>query len=305
MNLFRGFSITSLASLVILACAKEPEDDSFARRDRFVTDFCEIVSPCCDKTFATVVTLEECRANVFALDTAAIDDDKARVDCILQLQAASTKYAGAFCLTYGHADIPSCPDIRRVANKGNAKPGEPCTNANANECAPSFDGPVQCVNGACQVLKRGKEGDLPCTVTDEGNGIERNHGNVPGATAFVCFAKEDGLICDTNTRACAKPKPLDAECTKTEECVRTAYCNETTKTCRNKKSSDSACDDMSECQSPYHCEEGFCRHDVPEGESCKNNDMCRTNNCTGGKCGPPAPKDPRLEPVCKAAAPQG
>jgi hypothetical protein len=300
MTLFRGFSIAFLASLPILACAQEAEDDSFARRDKFVADFCDIVSSCCDKTFGTVVTLEQCRTNVSTFDTAAIEDEVARNTCITQLQAAVTKHSGSFCAKYGSSEIAACPDIRRAQNTGGAKPGEPCTKA--TDCAPSFEGPVQCNNGGCQLLKRGKEGDLPCTATDTG-GAEISVGSVPGPTAYVCHVKDDDVYCDSTSKACTKPKAVGTDCEKTEECIPTAYCNETTKKCQIKKSSESSCSESSECQAPFHCDEGFCRNDLADGDTCKSNDMCRSDNCAMGKCAPPASKDPRLEPVCKAAPP--
>lgn len=297
MNLVRALVLASLASVPVLACAQEVEDDSFARRDQFVADFCSIVVDCCDKALGTAVTPEQCRENVLAFDTAAIEDEQSRTDCIAQLRAAVTKYQSNFCANYGRADIPACPDVRRVANKGKSKPGEPCSRA--EDCAPSHEGPVQCSNGGCQLLRRGKAGDKPCGITDEGT-FEASTGIVPGPTVFVCNVQEDNLYCDPNTNTCTELKAVGAECEESEECVRTAYCNESSKKCQTKKASESACEDSSECQTPFHCEEGFCRHDVDDGEDCTDDAMCKSNSCQDGKCGPSAPKDARLEPVCKA-----
>lgn len=305
MNFFRGLSAAFLVSFVGIACAQEAEDDSFARRDAFVSDFCEIVSGCCERTFGAIVTKDVCVQNTLVFDSAATEDDKARTDCIAQLQAAVAKHQGAFCAKYGRSEIPACPDIRRAENVGAAKPGEPC--AKAGDCAPSFDGPVQCNNGGCQVLRRGKVDDLPCVATDEG-GVEKAVGGiVPGPNAFVCFVSEDNVYCDATTRKCTTPKPVGSTCEKHEECVRTAYCNETSKKCQVRKPTDQSCNESAECQERYYCEKevGFCRDDAKEGEVCDVNEQCITGSCSAGKCAPATSKDPRLEPVCKAAPPPG
>jgi hypothetical protein len=285
-------SVLSLAGIIV-ACSEEKEDPDLAAQADFVKTYCQIIVPCCQSALNLPPGQEACEKRVRETDSVVVKDQRARTDCIAQLRNLTPK--NDFCTEFGNLEQPACPDIRRKVSTGAKKPGEPCaTNA---ECAPSFDGPVTC-NTVCQVSKRGKEGDGPCTMTIEGD-IQRplKDAPAPGASSFICYAT-DKIYCDSEEKKCVKPLALAAACTRDEQCEKTAYCDPNTNKCANRKAVGNACTIDAQCARTAHCKDTFCvADDLDEGADCEKDELCKTDFCSGGKCVKALP-DARLTVAC-------
>jgi len=280
----------------LVACSSDEEEKreaalkaEAAAKDSFISDYCEIVSDCCNKILSLPKDGASCKARVTNLDPKMLADAQARTDCLAQLRKVAP--LSDFCSEFGNLEQPACPDPRRKALTGSKKAGEACT-ADA-ECAPSFEGVVAC-NGVCQVTKRGKDGDGPCVATMDGQVETRLDGDATGPDAFVCFLRDE-LACDPGSKKCVKPSAVGGECADSATCVRAAHCDSATKKCATRKANGNSCKE-GECQG--QCVDGFCEAAASEGDDCKDVSLCAEGlACTGGKCTKP-PEDTRLEAAC-------
>ncbi|MBX3203982.1 MAG: hypothetical protein KF764_02875 [Labilithrix sp.] len=292
----RGFALLGLAvAAVVVACSNEEEEKreaaekaEAAAKDAFLSDYCEIVSDCCNKVLTLPKADPTCKQRISTLDPKMLDDAQARTDCLAQLRRVTA--LSDFCTEFGNLELPACPDAHRKDLTGAKKPGDACA-ADA-ECAPSFEGVVAC-KGVCQVTKRGKDGDGPCVATMDGDVETRLEGEASGAEAFVCFLRDE-LVCDPTDKKCIKPIALRGACTDSAACERSAFCDDS-KECATRKASGSSCK-KDECQG--ECVDGFCKAPVSEGGSCGSNVVCAKGlACAAGKCSKP-PEDARLAASC-------
>jgi hypothetical protein len=290
---FLGLVLTA----AIGACGSAEEDKKeaaenaeAAAKESFLSDYCAIVSECCNRVLSVPKSDPTCKKRIADVDPKMLADAKARTDCLAQLRKVTGQ--SDFCTEFGNFEQPACPDARRKELAGSKKPGEAC--AAPAECAPSFEGVVTC-KGVCQVTKRGKEGDGPCVATVDGDVETRLKGDASGPDAFVCFLRDE-LVCDPSSKKCIKPIASNGKCSDTAACVPTAYCNDETKTCTTRKSSGSSCSGDDECQG--ECVDGFCETSSKEGGKCASNGGCGKDlACSGGKCVKPQ-QDVRLAAAC-------
>lgn len=285
---------------ITAACSEEEEDPDVAAQNQFLSDYCEIIKPCCPLIAGSVPsTAEACAKRIREIDPQIVKDVRARTDCLAQLRNLTPK--SDFCQDFGNLEQPACPDIRRKLLTGAKKPGEACTTD--AECAPSYDGFVTCKT-VCQVTKRGKEGDGPCVLTVDGQ-IERPLKDAAsGAEAFVCYTR-DGFYCDSDAKKCQKPLANGSDCARDEQCEKTSFCDPNTNKCANRKSLNNACSIDSQCARTAHCEESFCVEDtLDEGADCDKDELCKTDFCSNGKCVKALP-DVRLTNACVDAQKDG
>lgn len=281
---------------MLVACSSDEEEKreaalkaEAAAKESFVSDYCEIVSDCCNKVLSLPKDDPDCKSRVTNLDPKMLADAQARTDCLAQLRKVTP--LTDFCTEFGNLEQPACPDAHRKALTGSKKPGDSCT-ADA-ECAPSFEGVVAC-KGVCQVTKRGKDGDGPCVATVDGDVETRVEGDASGPDVFVCFLRDE-LTCDPSTKKCIAPIAVGGACEESAACIRTAYCDADTKKCTTRKANGNSCQE-GECQG--QCTDGFCKAASAEGGDCKDSTVCAKGlACTGGKCTKP-PQDARLEAAC-------
>lgn len=297
----RGRALLGLVvAAIVVACGSEEEERREAAakaeaeaKEAFLSDYCEIISECCNRVLTLPKDDPTCKQRVVRLDPYMVDDAQARTDCLAQLRRVTA--LSDFCTDFGNLDVPACPDARRKAlgapAAGAKKPGDAC--AADVECAPSFEGVVAC-KGVCQVTKRGGEGDGPCVATVDGDVETRLDGEASGAEAFVCFLRDE-LVCDPAEKKCIKPIEIGGACSDSGACVRTAFCDASTAKCATRKASGNSCKE-GECQGD--CVDGFCTAPVAEGGSCPDDAVCADGlACAAGKCTKP-PANVRLEAVC-------
>ncbi len=292
----RAALLAVLIVTALVACSSEEEEkreaaakSEAAAKDSFISDYCEIVSDCCNKVLSLPKDDPDCKTRVASLDPKMLADAQARADCLAQLRKVAP--LTDFCSEFGNLEQPACPDPRRQALTGSKKPGETC--AAEAECAPSFEGVVAC-KGVCQVTKRGKDADGPCIATMDGDVETRLEGDASGANVFVCFLRDE-LVCDPTSKKCIKPIAVGGECTDSAACIPTAYCDSKAKKCATRKANGSSCEE-GQCQG--QCVDGFCKAASSEGGSCKDNTTCVSGlACSGGKCTKPG-QDARLEAAC-------
>jgi len=276
--------LTFGVTAAIVACGDDEEEARQAaakteaeEQEKFLDQYCQIILPCCNKILSAVITdVAGCKARLRALDPVTIASKEARPLCITQAKAAVP--LPAFCPDFQHAKTPACPDGSRKPLVGLKKVGEPC--AVAADCAPSFEGNVDCRAGVCQLRKRGAEGDGPCDRTIDGDVVIPAANEGQGGNVFDCYLKVDGLQCDTSQEqpTCAKPLPDRATCTDSVQCLKTHFCgeDEAKKRCFTKLGKDQKCDTDTECKGRCS-DKGFCTEAIAE-----NGDCSVTANCVDG-----------------------
>ena len=275
------------------AAAKTEADE----QEKFLDTYCAIILPCCNKVLsASLQDVAGCKTRLRALDPVTIANKQARTDCIAQAKVANP--LPTFCPDFQHAKTPACPDGSRKKQVGLKKVGERCTII--DECAPSFDGIVDCRAGVCQLRKRGVEGDGPCDRTVDGDVVTATANEAQGGAVFDCYLKVDGLQCDQSQDPpkCAKPVVERDKCTDSVQCAKTMYCADTDNRCFIKLGKDQKCDVDSECKGMCS-DKGFCTDAIAENGKCKVTANCVDGlECVTGVCTKTGP-DARLAASCK------
>lgn len=277
--------------------------------EAFTETYCDILKPCCAQANLPS-TGAQCRAFIGAFGSAQKYDPQAGGDCLAETRAAvQAGKCGSATL-----NTPACDRVF-AATGGTKQPGEACTED--GDCAPSPEGNVDCTSsyspGAetrqCQVRIKGKEGDNPCVGTVEGGvTIYYGSGNTSPAIpprGYLCHVDE-GLFCDSSTRACTRIKNVGAPCTgqPSHECVATAYCDTVSKACAERKPVGAACTSIlhPQCVEGAYCHETMrtCALQGDVGAACTRREQCRIGPCVNGKCEKGSSSDLGLVFLCGA-----
>jgi hypothetical protein len=278
--------------------------------DGFIEQYCDLFKPCC--ALANLPTDgRQCRAFVGAFVPAGAYNPQAGGDCLAKVRTVTD--AAALCSGMSIDVGTACQGVFSMA-VGAAKPGEACQRD--GDCAPSTEGKVDCATNfgsagteerRCQVQIRGKEGDMPCAGTVDGNST-----SYPGlgagmslpARAFLCNVA-DGLQCDGMTRACVRMKMPGEACTGRSryECVPTAFCDQTARTCQIRRAIGATCTPGLSLQPP--CVQGAycamtrqCAAQVADGAPCTAREQCASGSCVNGACSKGLGSNPGLTLLC-------
>jgi hypothetical protein len=266
----------------------------------FISSYCDLLAPCC--AMAKLKSDgQQCRALLGGLAPASGYNPTAGQACIDELRAASAK--PDYCNS--DRNSASCQAAFPDGSKGTTKPGEACTQD--SECAPSTEGTAKCqrlfTSGAetrkCQVQITGKEGDQPCVGTVEGNGTSYILATDLPPRAYLCRVA-DGLHCDWNTHACARFKPVGADCIEGSDCGPTAFCDGTRK-CAARRNAGESCNgsSSSECVDSAFCQASMtCVAKLGDGAACRDDEDCKSGQCVNAKCLGDVPVNLGLSLLC-------
>jgi hypothetical protein len=200
--------------------------------------------------------------------------DAARAtQCLAKLQAAPSCQASGFSFSFGSgladedADDNLCDRV--YENPAAAPAGGTCT-AEADCQMPDL-GSVTCTKGVCLQRVPGQEGDA-CLRDLDGD-------NLP-ATSAICQPK-DGLFCDSDTKLCAKRRPVGGACDREGACE-SGRC--AAGKCVARVADGAACTADAECLQGSWCTGGACAAQLPNGTACTLSASCVGGACVNGKC---------------------
>ena len=266
----------------------------------FIDDFCALTAPCCGRVNKPTDGAS-CRA-VYGglLGTATYDAAKGNA-CLAEIRAQSG--SSEFC-DNPTSQSPSCKSAFKQAGTGTAQPGADCSKD--GDCASSSEGDVNCASSysgsvttrSCQIEIEGKEGDLPCVGTRDGNTTSTSSSfssgdagpQRPAARGYICDVAK-GIYCNSKTTACTKIADIGGTCDtsgfESSACVKAGFCDGVQKTCVARKAIGEDCSSSSQsCVDKANCDPQTrkCVAGLPEGTGCTSSSQCESDDCTNGKC---------------------
>jgi hypothetical protein len=229
----------------------DDDDDDVGTRRAFITEYCQLVRPCCEASGYSGGSCE----NQLGISLPLNLDPASGRACLDAIRAAS---GGVHFCSKGLLlrDVTAC---ERIERRGNVPVGGECRDTIAGvDCAPSAEGPVACVAGGggvlCQLQSLGAEGDA--CVADS-----HDDGTLPGGAVTSEPATEPGkycdrskgLWCDNFDHRCVKRLSAETDfCTLSESCAEGTYCKFGGARCVPLSTDGAACESETECLSG-HC----------------------------------------------------
>jgi hypothetical protein len=296
----------ALICVAIADCSGAPTSDSF------ISQYCDAFSTCCAQA-SLPTDGRQCRALFTAIaGIGGMYDPSAGEKCLAQVRSMSS------ALCNNMSSLTDCKGVYKTANSGTKAPGAPCSMD--SDCAPSSEGSVTCAVGfttmgaqtrTCQVRIVGKEGDMPCVETIDGN---TSYGTIPTSSTgavpprgFTCN-RADNLRCDSMTLKCTRIQDVGGPCTNNfstfdSQCVAGAYCDTSQGKCAARKPIGSTCAlSSNECDQSGYCDQMTmkCTVYIGNGGACTNDTSCMSQSCVNSKCAPNGIND--LQLICGKAA---
>lgn len=254
--------------------------------DGFASSYCDLLKPCCASA-GLRTDGAQCRQLISAFGSNY--NSTAGDQCLAALRAASQQ--ADYCS--GGFNVPAC-DSAFGTKRGSKKPGESCKSD--SDCAAASEGEVTCRSASfgqsndetCRLEIVGKQGDMPCVGTVEGD-VTSYTSSDEVTRGYLCKVA-NGVWCDSNTKACAAIPRVGEACASSFAsygCTEDARCDTTIGKCVARTPLGSMCSGTrDECAQGAYCDGAStkCTATRSIGTACSEDDQCASGNCADGKC---------------------
>lgn len=291
----RSVLLTTSIGLFVALAAPGCSDDDSGSAEKFISDYCGIVSSCCEVWGAKNDNGARCN-EVFGFYAMGGVDQAAADACLANMrkdQASGTLCEGKPANSTEDDPCDRVFGTNQQQQNGTTPAGGTCKMS--TDCAAPAGGMAVCdsistgsgFDHYCQAVTAGKEGDGPCTVNIYSNGSTISYGSSEKVLQTVGCKQADGLFCDqSGSKTCKKLASNGSPCTGSGECVEGSFCSNWL--CAPDLEEGATCEKYTTtCATGLYCDEStkVCAKLKHLGDPCTDMTECTASDCTDGKCG--------------------